>query len=87
MAVLRGSGGRIGRLLLEWNAATRMEAGRASLANAAHRCGLEIVDEGLLVGKADESLVEKVRLDAAPRQTFFNIVGRAIEDILYCCSN
>jgi hypothetical protein len=85
--ILRGSGGKIGRLLLAWNAATRIEPGRASLANSVRKTGLERADGreiGLLAGKADGSLVEKVGFDAAPRQMFFNTVGRMIEAILYC---
>jgi hypothetical protein len=68
---------------LAWKAATRIDVGIASLANALLTVCLEMdEDNGLLMaGKAELSFVEKVRCDAAARQVCFNIVGRIIEAI------
>lgn len=83
---LRGRGGRISRLPLAWKAATRIEPGRTSFANAFRTVCLERTDAAglLMAGKLEAGLVEKARLDAAFRQDCRSIVGRTIEAIAKC---
>lgn len=80
---LRGRAGRISRLLLAWKAATRIEPGRASLANALRTTCLEMAAGLLMAGKLAVSLVENARFEAAA-QVWRSIVGRTIEAILTC---
>jgi hypothetical protein len=79
----RGNGGRIGRLLVAWNAATRIEMGTASFISLLRTASFEIAeDNGLLMaGKVGDGFVEKAFLVANLRHDCRRTVGRTIEVI------
>lgn len=84
---LRGRGGRIARLPQAWKAATRTAPGRASFTRAFRTTGLNRTDAAglVLVGKLEESFVEKVRFEVAAKQVWRSIAGRTIEAIFKSC--
>jgi hypothetical protein len=80
---LRGNGGRISRLVLAWNAATRIELGTASFMNLLRMASFEMMeDTGLLMaGEVGDSFVVKAFLVATLAHDCRSTVGRTIEAI------
>jgi hypothetical protein len=80
---LRGSGGRICLRPPAWNAATRIELGRASLAKALRTACLERTEAaGLLWETPAASFVEKARVEAEARPVCLSSAGRTNEAIV-----